>query len=292
MSETIAPIDLSIIPINGTSKVDLTQLKTAWNNPTEQSLAHIRLYNDSGSTLQIRSDDGRIQDYVPAGAWLTYPIDHSIQSIDFTVISILPNPPIQLLMPTYFSPGEEVPGTPQLGNSPVGGSVSQVTSVVQTGQPVGTPVLSATPSSTFMGGTQEALIENDGTASFGSFLGGQRVGWDNQGNENVHSLTENGGGIKGTAPLTLLGGNEETGYCGASFEVGGSVASAIGPTVNAKVLWPTVPSSITLGTPIENAGASSPAAADINKYGFWLAWTATTINSISRYTNTYLTVGI
>lgn len=120
MSESLDAIDLSTIALNGTGRVDLSQLKTAYNNPGSQEPGHIRLYNDSGSTLKIRSDSGLIQDYIPAGAWLTYPIDHSTQAIDFTVISILPNPPIQLLMPTYFSPGEVVPDTPQLGNSPVG----------------------------------------------------------------------------------------------------------------------------------------------------------------------------
>lgn len=120
MSESLDTIDLSLLGIGQEGKIDISQVKTAYINPGEQSPAHIRIYNDSGSTLRIRSDTGTIQDYVPAGAWLTYPIDHSVQAINFTVIGMIPNAPIQLLMPTYFAPGEEVPATPQLGNSPVG----------------------------------------------------------------------------------------------------------------------------------------------------------------------------
>lgn len=162
MSEALATIDLSTILVNGTGRIDLSQLKTAYNNPSNQELGHIRIFNDSGSTLKIRSDSGIVQDYIPAGAWVTYAIDHSTQAIDFTVISILPNAPIQLLMSTYFSPGEPIPDTPQLGNSPVGIGNSlpisaQASSVADDGRVSGSETVEAS-----VGGIKHISFLNQG----------------------------------------------------------------------------------------------------------------------------------
>ena len=170
----------------------------------------------------------------------------------------------------------------------VGNSVIQANEIVNTGSGILTPIINANE---LPGGNQRfiAAMNNDGSMQLGEALPVVlQVSCDNQGNLSSVSLST--GAISGTAPVKLRTGSQETGYCGASFEVGGSVASAIGPTVNFKTVMTNVPSSITLNTPIENSGASSPAAADINIYGFWLTWTATTINSLSRYTNTYTTV--
>lgn len=166
MSESITPIDLSVIPLNGTGRIDLSGIKTAYINPSEQALAHIRIYNESGSILSVRSDSGTLQDYIPAGAWPTFSIGHDVQAINFSVISILPNPPIQLLMATYFSPGEEVPPVPQLGNSPVGigGTVplnASSTAVANDNNPSGTEYIESS-----VGGVKDFSGLNQGIFQF------------------------------------------------------------------------------------------------------------------------------
>src|SRR5258708_13697816 len=114
--------------------------------------------------LAIASDDGTLNDYIPAGAWPTYTLDQAASFITFTVVSILPNPPVQFLLPTYYVPGETVPEAPRLGNSPIGISgqinMSSVQTLSNEGNPVNTLVID-------MGDTafsQIVAIFNDGHA--------------------------------------------------------------------------------------------------------------------------------
>lgn len=197
MSESLPAIDLSQYAIGDTGKIDLSNLKTAYNNPSQQALAHIRIFNDSGSTLLIRSDTGILQDYIPAGAWPTYSIDHSVQGIIFTVIGILPSPPIQLLMATYFAPAEEVPDTPQLGNSPVGigGNVplnATATAVANDGNAASTVFVESTPTGA---SSSQTIITADGSATFKNKV---VVGTPGSGSAPFASnltLAQNGGAI-------------------------------------------------------------------------------------------------
>lgn len=173
MSETINQIDLSLYGVGANGQVDLSGLKSIRTSNTDPNEpAHLRLFNDSGSTLKIRSDNGSLQDYVPAGAWPTYPIDASIAKIYFNVIGILPSPPVQLLMPTYYEPFEEVPPTPTLGNSPVGIGGNVTTSSVQSlsnEDSPPTPVLIIDIGNTSH--TQLITIYNDGSFSWSVFVG-------------------------------------------------------------------------------------------------------------------------
>ena len=132
MSYQITPIDLSVIAVGKSGQISFNSVrnKIARDPLHATEPAHLRLFNESGSTLLIASDDWSIQDTVPAGAWPTYEIGQSVSLINFTVDSVLPNPPIQKLYPVFYAPGEQVPDTPQLGNSPIGGGVS--TTSIQT----------------------------------------------------------------------------------------------------------------------------------------------------------------
>ena len=136
MSQAVPLVDLSLYGSGTSGILDLTStLAKIPYNPSYTSsgdTAHIRMFNDSGSALQIHDDNGTISDYIPAGAWPAYSLDPGSTKIYFTVIQVLPNPPIQLLMCTIYGPGETVPGTPQLGNSPVGIGGTIQTSSVQT----------------------------------------------------------------------------------------------------------------------------------------------------------------
>lgn len=125
---------MSAFPVGKSGQINLNDVKgkVAYNPSNATEPAHLRIFNDSGSALSIASDDGSIQDYIPAGAWPVYELGQTTKYIDFTVLAMLPNPPIQLLMPTYYIPGEVVPDSPTLGNSPIGIGGTIQTSSVQT----------------------------------------------------------------------------------------------------------------------------------------------------------------
>jgi hypothetical protein len=94
--------------------------------------AHIRFFNESGSGLRIKDDQGTIGDTLPAGGWVTFTLSPSTQKILWTVLYQLPSPPVTQLHTTYYYPGEEVPTIPILGNSPIGIGGTVNTSSIQT----------------------------------------------------------------------------------------------------------------------------------------------------------------
>jgi hypothetical protein len=128
MSIKLASIDMSQYAVGQSGFIDLNPPKQKAGQSSSSAVgpAHLRIFNDSGSEISITSDDGSIDDWIPAGAWPVYELDQSTTKINFKVIAILPNPPIQFLLCTYYAPDEKVPESPTLGNSPVGvgGSVS------------------------------------------------------------------------------------------------------------------------------------------------------------------------
>lgn len=130
MSYNLPTVDMSVFSVGQGSQIKLNTVrgKVAFDPAHASDPAHLRIFNESGSTIQITSDDGSIQDYIPAGAWPTYEVDQTISYITFTVIAVMQNPPIQLLLPVFYVPGEKVPETPTLGNSPISG-VAQTSSI-------------------------------------------------------------------------------------------------------------------------------------------------------------------
>lgn len=134
MSYRVPFVDMSTLTVGSIGKIDLQAiLAKVPTDPTEfGSPSHIRMYNDSGSTIEVWADNGIFEDTIPAGAWPTYALEAGTNAIMFRVIHILPNPPIQILSLTIYGPGEQVPDTPSLGNSPVGIGGAVQTSSVQT----------------------------------------------------------------------------------------------------------------------------------------------------------------
>lgn len=130
MSYKVDTVDMSQFAVGQSGKIDLNKVKQKAGSQSSSAVgpAHLRIFNDSGSELGITSDDGSIDDWIPAGAWPVYELDQATSLINFNVIAVLPNPPVQLLLPTYFAPGEKVPDSPTLGNSPVGVGGSVTTS--------------------------------------------------------------------------------------------------------------------------------------------------------------------
>jgi hypothetical protein len=168
MSQTVAAVNLAPFTVGQKGSVDLTKALAALPfNPIavgEGQVGHIRIYNDSGSTLSITNDTGTINDYVPAGAWPTYELEPGSFTINFTIVSLLPNPPVTLLMCTIYAPGETVPDTPQLGNSPIGGQAT--TSNSQTLSNEGSAKTNLVIDIGDSALSQLITINNDGTATW------------------------------------------------------------------------------------------------------------------------------
>lgn len=105
--------------------------------------ASLFIFNDSGCGLMWVSKNGGSSFNTPAGAWVIVPLSPGESELDFSVVYTLPNPPVSLILLTYYAPGEALPSGATLGNSPIGGGVS--TSSIQTlsneGNPVGTEVI-------------------------------------------------------------------------------------------------------------------------------------------------------
>lgn len=173
--------------INLTTAVVGTVGTVAWTRDDVQAggsvglgrgVAHIRLYNESGCGLLLRFASGGVGERIPAGAWPTLEIPAGCLSLSYTVEYVLTGAPVSLLLPIVYQPGETVPETPVLGNSPIGigGTVntSSVNEVINDGNAAPTHVLEATPSGA---GSSQAIINNDGSAT----LGGGHVTIDNTG---------------------------------------------------------------------------------------------------------------
>lgn len=168
MSYRVPFIDMSTLAVGSTNKIDLQAiLGKIPTDPTEfGSPAHIRMYNDSGSTIEVWSDNGIFEDTIPAGAWPTYAVEPGTNAIYFNVIHILPNPPIQILSLTIYGPGEQVPDTPSLGNSPVGIGGAVQTSSVQTLSNEGNAKTQLVIDIGDSALAQLITINNDGTATW------------------------------------------------------------------------------------------------------------------------------
>jgi hypothetical protein len=102
-------------------------------NPMQMSIkAHLTLFNESGCGVSYTMRSSGHGDYLPAGAWTTIDIEPNDNAIDFSVIYILPNPPVSMINITYYAPGETVPPGYTLGNSPIGIGGTVQTSSIQT----------------------------------------------------------------------------------------------------------------------------------------------------------------
>lgn len=142
MSTLVAAVNMASIAVGQSGKIDLTQVLSqapAWkaNPPT------LQIYNESGVTVSFNSDNGAIQQVIPAGAWPQFQLPPGINNFTWTALSVIPKAPVTTFYAIYYAPNEQVPPTPQLGNSPISGSTT--TSSIQTlsneGNPAGQLVI-------------------------------------------------------------------------------------------------------------------------------------------------------
>lgn len=124
MSSNLPSIDLTGAIVGTQKTLDFTVFVRVAppglpGQPQEQPSAHISIYNESGCRMiAVFRASGR-SEFIPAGAWPVFDLLYNDASISFTVQYVLPNPPVSTINAVYYSPGENVPETPQLGNSPI-----------------------------------------------------------------------------------------------------------------------------------------------------------------------------
>lgn len=211
-----------------------------------------------------------------------------------------------LISITAYNPGELA--SPQ--SQPIttmaavgGGALSTVQSIVNFGQPQPTRVLTTSPQSSLAAGfgNTAAVIENDGTTSLGgnpdpAHDTGQYVLTDNAGNLTAASIAPNTklpAGftfLKSNKAVTLLAGNQETGYVALANNNGTNAGNPNIVGVNPKTLWLSTPSSITF-TADATTNINAPFASDLTQNGFGFAATQPAAG-FTRWLGTYTTVGL
>ena len=132
MSAPLPFVDLTGAIIGTQKSLDFSPfVKVNPANPMEDH-AHLALFNESGCGLQLAMRSSGNGQYLPAGGWTTFEIQQNDSSLAITVTYTLPNPPVSQLNVVYFAPGETLPGSYTLGNSPIGIGGTVNTSNVQT----------------------------------------------------------------------------------------------------------------------------------------------------------------
>lgn len=178
MSSTLSPVDLSTFSVGQSGSLDLKPLYGGTSVTSTLPViagkgGTLRLHNDSGSGLLMALVQSGQQFFLPAGGWQDcYPAPGDT-SIAFTVKYTLPNPPVTLLLATYYYPGEPVPALTILGNSPVGigGSVNvtSVQTLSNDGNIAGTTIIEATASGS---PASNVIIDNSGDIKIGAMISG------------------------------------------------------------------------------------------------------------------------
>lgn len=176
MPITLSPVDLSTYTVNQSGPLSLTnatgQGGVTWGLPGRPGPT-LRLHNESGTGLLCTLNNSNQQFYLTAGGWQDCYPRTGDSSLLFTVLYVLPNPPVTLLLGTYYAPGEPVPAITTLGNSPIGigGSVNvtSVQTLSNDGNLPGTTVIEYTDSSS---PSSNGIFDNSGNIKIGVMISG------------------------------------------------------------------------------------------------------------------------
>jgi hypothetical protein len=137
MSIPLPTVNLANVNVGQSGTISLTNVGVSAGgvsaNPAgTQGAGNLHIFNESGSGLLISFLTDGSAFYLPAGGWVDKVLRAGEQGIRWTVLYNLPNPPVTLLLVTYYYPGEPLPRVPMLGNSPIGIGGTVSTSSVNT----------------------------------------------------------------------------------------------------------------------------------------------------------------
>lgn len=243
------------------------------------------LQNESPYTLLVNdgSNTFRVPAYYRDRLDVTNAFDGQVSIQPTADLAVASAAPASIVYITGYGPHDEIPPGltgPLARLVTVGNILIQAQQIVQTGQPQPTAALEATPSASFTGATQQAIYNNDGSTYAGAGPGAIHP--------ERHWSSDNAGNLSAVAFKTQPN-NQESGMVGvgASNAVAAQLVLA---TCNAKTVWPSVPSSISLvDIAVTNAGA--PSITDISTLGFSLLWSPSGAGGSFRR-ETYTTVGL
>lgn len=304
----IDPSDTNAVPVVGTTTPTQGQGKAYPSGLTTNGCGTLYFINKSNVVVYIVFEDGSVTE-LPAWWARPYAPKTRTNQLWLTQGAMLNtqagNPISQLTLESY-QPGEDATG---LYSGPInyqtnigGGALSQATSVVQTGSPALTPVVSATPNANFNPAPSllETIINNDGTFLLGQngtlgtnaglailsqapgiFFAAQ---FNATAGPSVPAVT-----FLGKSPVQLQTGNQETGHCG-----GGNSNGAAGGTnywtTNYKTVMTNQPTSMTF-TAESTLNTGAPFLSSVSDiYGFTLGQVGIAAGP-TTWIGTYLTVG-
>lgn len=119
MSSKLKPLDLTSQAIGFSGTIDFSQFMK-FDPMNLQNAANIWLFNESGAGLDIKFLQSGNAHYLPAGGWGFFAVAPNDAQVQATITYLLPNPPVSQLNAIYYAPGEPLPQSFTLGNSPIG----------------------------------------------------------------------------------------------------------------------------------------------------------------------------
>lgn len=140
MSIALPSVSLASVSVGQTGIVDLKNTGVDANPSRIGTPAHLMIYNESGVGLIISFLVGQASFHLPAGGWLPVVLQPGESQVKWAVeyvLNVVGGAPVSQLLVTYYAPNEPMPPVPQLGNSPIGGSVgtSSIQSLSNEGNP-------------------------------------------------------------------------------------------------------------------------------------------------------------
>lgn len=126
MSQTLTNTNITGLVVGNSITIPISNLNISANPVIALKLGNgtMRMHNESGTGLLVQMKTSGDQFNLPAGGWIDAPIKPGESAIVITALYIMSLPPVQLLLLTYYQPGEPVPPMTILGNSPIAGSTN------------------------------------------------------------------------------------------------------------------------------------------------------------------------
>jgi hypothetical protein len=232
LSIPLPQINLAGVSVGQTGIIDLTRVGigaggVSANPSLTKGAGTLHIFNESGSGLQFMFLTSGAGFYLPAGGWTNKPVGAGEQGLQWQVLYNLPSPPVTLLLVTYYGPGEAIPPTPTLGNSPIGiggtvntSSVNTLTNESNTSQ---TLVIDIGQS----GHTLLITINSDGSASWSVLQSGvAHTIFNIQTSGNPIQIGKSGDIAEMLGNLTIDGDTIFDGFLGVAAQ--GDVLTAVG----------------------------------------------------------------
>jgi hypothetical protein len=162
MSVVLPVVNLAAAVTGTTDIVDWAS-RTGQSAAPGGSPAHLLVFNESQCEIQFAFPDGNTP-FLPSGGWMKLELNPSVTNYTYLVVATLTGQLVSILVTVWYGPGEPVPEIYSLGNSPIGGSFSNLNAQILQGAGQTLAVTTADGGSS---GTGPELIPTAATAILG-----------------------------------------------------------------------------------------------------------------------------